>query len=68
MKFFYFFQTKSDVKHVTGFDTSKFINKTDFTSLNLKKWIRKVKTVLVYLSKLSDVGKMMLSNRLFMMN
>ena len=65
------FATKADVKNVTHVHTSSFALKTNLANLKTKDDkldIYKLVPVPVDLSKLSDVVKMMLLKRLFMIN
>ena len=65
------YATKTDLKNVTHVDTSSFALKTNLASLKTevdKLDIDKLGPVPVDLSKLSDVVKMMLLKRLFMIN
>ena len=62
---------KTDLKNVTHLDTSSFALKTNLASLKTKVDkldIDKLAPVPVDLSKLSDVVKMMLLKRLFIIN
>ena len=63
--------TKTDLKNVTHVDTSSFALKTNLVSLKTevdKLDIDKLVPLPVYLSKLSDVVKMMLLKKLSMIN
>ena len=63
--------TKTDLKNVTHVDTSSFALKTNLVSLKAevdKLDIDKLVPLPVYLSKLSDVVKMMLLKKLSMIN
>ena len=65
------YETKTDLKNVTHVDTSNFALKTNLASLktevdNLD--VDKLVSVLFYLSKLSELLKMMLLKKLFMEN
>ena len=63
--------TEADIKNVTYIDTSNFVLKTNLASLKTKVDkldIEKLAPVPVDLSKLSDVVKMMLLKKLFMIN
>ena len=63
--------TKTDLKNIAHIDTSSFALKTNLASLKTevdKLDIDKLAPVPVDLSKLSDVVKMMLLKRLFMIN
>ena len=65
------YATKADLKNVTHIDTSRFALKTNLASLKTevdKLDIDKLAPVPVDLSKLSDVVKMMLLKRLFIIN
>ena len=65
------YATETDVKNITHIDTSNFALKTNLASLKTevdKLDIDKLAPVPVDLSKLSDVVKMMLLKRLFMIN
>ena len=65
------YATKIDLKNVTHFDTSGFALKTNLANLKTKVDkldIEKLAPVPVDLSKLSDVVKMMLLKKLFMIN
>ena len=65
------FATKADVKNVTHVHTSSFALKTNLANLKTKDDkldIYKLVPVPVDLSKLSDVVKMMLLKRLFIIN
>ena len=65
------FATKADVKNVTHVHTSSFALKTNLANLKTKDDkldIYKLAPVPVDLSKLSDVVKMMLLKRLFIIN
>ena len=62
------YATKTDLQNVTDVDTSSFALKTNLVSLKTevdKLDIEKLAPVPVDLSKLSDVVKMMLLKRLF---
>ena len=65
------YETKTDLKNLTHVDTSNFALKTNLASLktevdNLD--VDKLVSVLFYLSKLSELLKMMLLKKLFMEN
>ena len=65
------YETKTDLKNFTHVDTSNFALKTNLASLktevdNLD--VDKLVSVLFYLSKLSELLKMMLLKKLFMEN
>ena len=65
------YETKTDLKNLTHVDTSNFALKTNLASLktevdNLD--VDKLVPVLFYLSKLSELLKMMLLKKLFMEN
>ena len=63
--------TKADLKNVTHVDTSSFALKTNLVSLKTeadKLDIDKLVPLHAYLSKLSDVVKMMLLKKLSMIN
>ena len=65
------YETKTDLKNLTHVDTSNFVLKTNLASLktevdNLD--VDKLVPVLFYLSKLSELLKMMLLKKLFMEN
>ena len=63
--------TKTDLKNIAHIDTSSFALKTNLASLKTevdKLDIDKLAPVPVDLSKLSDVVKMMLLKRLFIIN
>ena len=65
------YETKIDLKNLTHVDTSNFALKTNLASLktevdNLD--VDKLVSVLFYLSKLSELLKMMLLKKLFMEN
>ena len=65
------YATKTDLKNIIHIDTSSFALKTNLASLKTevdKLDIDKLAPVPVDLSKLSDVVKMMLLKRLFMIN
>ena len=65
------YATKTDLKNVTHLDTSSFALKTNLASLKTKVDkldIDKLAPVPVYLSKLSDLVKMMWLKKLFMIN
>ena len=65
------YATKTDLKNVTHVDTSSFALKTNLANLKTevdKLDIEKLAPVPVDLSKLSDVVKMMLLKKLFMIN
>ena len=65
------YATKADIKNISHVDTSSFGLKTNLASLKTevdKLDIDKLAPVPVDLSKLSDVVKMMLLKRLFMIN
>ena len=65
------YATKTDLKNIMHIDTSSFALKTNLASLKIevdKLDIDKLAPVPVDLSKLSDVVKMMLLKRLFMIN
>ena len=62
---------KSDLKEVTGIDPSKFSKNADLPKLksDVDKWdIDKIKIALVDLSTLSNVVKMMLLKKVYVMN
>ena len=63
--------TKYDLKNKMGVDTSKFAKKADLASLKSeidKLDIDQLETLPVDLTKLSDVVKMKLFKKLYMMN
>ena len=65
------YETKTDLKNLTHVDTSNFALKTNLASLktevdNLD--VDKLVSVLFYLSKLSELLKMMLLKKLFIEN
>ena len=65
------YETKTDLKNLTHVDNSNFALKTNLASLktevdNLD--VDKLVSVLFYLSKLSELLKMMLLKKLFMEN
>ena len=65
------YATKTDLKNIMHVNTSNFALKTNLSSLKTvvhKLDIDKLAPVPVDLSKLSDVVKMMLLKRLFMIN
>ena len=65
------YATKTDFKNVTHFDTSTFALKSNLGSLKTevdKLDIDKLVPVSIDLSKLSDVVKMMLLKKLYMIN
>ena len=65
------YATKTDLKKVTHVDTSSFALKTNLSSLKTEvhKWdFDKLAPVPVGLSKLSDIVKIMLLKKLFMIN
>ena len=65
------YATKSDLKNVTHGDTSSFTLKANLDNLKTevnKLDIDKLFPVLVHLHQLSDVVKMMLLKKLFMIN
>ena len=65
------YATKTDLKNISHVDTSGFAQKTNFASLKTevdKLDIYKLAPVPVDLSKLSDVVKIMLFNKLFLIN
>ena len=65
------YATKTDLKNVTHVDTSSFALKTNLANLKTKVDkldIDKLAPVPVYLSKLSDLVKMMWLKKLFMIN
>ena len=65
------YATKTDFKNVTHFDTSSFALKSNLGSLKTevdKLDIDKLVPVSIDLSKLSDVVKMMLLKKLYMIN
>ena len=65
------YATNSDLKSTAGVDTLKFAEKVDLASLKSeidKLDIDKLETTPVNLRKLSDVVKMKLLKRLYMMN
>ena len=65
------YATKTDLKNVSHVDTSSFVIKTNLVSLKTevdKLDIDKIVPVPVDLSQLSDLVKMMLLKKLFMIN
>ena len=65
------YATKSDIKNISHVDTSGFALKTNLANLKTevdKLDIDKLVSVPVDLSKLSDVVKMMLLKRMYMIN
>ena len=62
---------KTDIKNISNVDTSNFVLKTNLVSLKTevgKLNIHKLVPVSVDLSKLSEVVKMMLLKKLYMIN
>ena len=65
------YATKTDIKNISHIDTSSFALKTNLANLKTevdKLDIDKLVPVPVDLSKLSDVVKMMLLTKLYMIN
>ena len=65
------YETKTDLKNLTHVDTSNFALKTNLASLKTEVdnlGVDKLVSVLFYLSKLSELLKMMLLKKLFMEN
>ena len=65
------YETKTDLKNVTHVDTSSFALKTNLASLKTevdKLDVDKLVSVPFYLSKLSELLKLMLFKKLFMEN
>ena len=65
------YETKTDLKNLTHVDTSNFALKTNLASLKTevdKLDVDKLVSVPFYLSKLSELLKMMLFKKLFMEN
>ena len=65
------YATKTDIKNISHVDTSSFTLKTNLTSLKIeinKLDIDKLAAVPVDVSKLSDVPKIMLLKRMYVIN
>ena len=60
------YATKTDIQNISHVDTSRFAKKTNLASL--KTEVDKLVPIPVDLSKLSDVVKMMLLKKLYIIN